>query len=498
MPQSPIDSQHRAATFAGILFNGVWRIALPTGDFLSVEHGEVDGDGEASRWSTKAYAALKHRFRFHPIRAVPEEGRWYVRAEPVAFAGAGNPDASVPAPSPDRSLAFVLSFDGCSTFYLEGIGEDFPVAEVASAASIGRHAVHTLRNAGLGPLTVCVEHGHFLELSSSVNFPQFQGDALRAFQYIEAALKYDLRSKLLNLADLDNLKRPSDIPQSAWDEVISQLRTEVGYRRLVEGYIDRVREFVQNVFIANAGLVDNVRDIIDMDGNTSVTIFLSRALEAMVSAVSNLKFTGSGAVTGALKIFVQQLTSDKRPNPIDFTLAVGAARDRMAKIFNDMITITQEYQRDVFADWGRLKTTAEAIRSGHLAWPDVDDILRRECARQLEIALYKDLLKFRWSRLRHPWNSSMWAESLSWKTERESLNKVYWYSYVPENRKLAGRGEVPGYSFKEYLLGTGSSWMDERQAHEHLGEKLFDELKLNREDVFNQWGLTEVPILGSH
>jgi len=466
-------------TFADIVFSGAWQVRAAGGEYLDV------AEGEPPQLVARPVSRLRHLFR---VRSFEELGkdRWAVWAEPERISE--GPQPVVAGDSPGQYLfPFVLVQRGCHDFVLEAM----PATHVLAATSAVRESARAIAELALpdeANLPLAFDAFAFVNTPSTLNFPVFQGDEKRAFDWIAAQLQFDPHSSLLTLAALLNLTRPPEIPQAAWDAVLTQLRREIDFRELVRNYFARVESYVQNVFISNAGLVDNVATIIALDRNDVVQFLLNKAFSAMASAVGGLGFPGAGVVSGALTALFTQLAKDKGPSAGDFSVTVAEARSKMSALFDTFITLVQNWRADVFADWGKLKTMGENLKSGQVAWPDNDEEMRKEAKRQLEIGLYQDMLKVRWNHMLAS-NGAQFHKDVNWTSGYIEKNKNYWLSWVPYTQKDLFGKETKGYLVTSHWLGRGSTIFDHKQPDDRLPIRLFNELRLPRERIFQEWGL---------
>lgn len=471
-------------TFIDIAFNGTWRIKTQGGEFLDVL---PNNDGEHPKLTSRPVSRLRHAFRFQTFEPLGKN-RWGVWAEPVRLDTHPVPVEGPRAPG-QYIYPFVLAYDGCDRFVLEALPVDHALRRDPSPATLrSLEAIAEFAVDGAEGLPVAMDAYTFLNTVSGINFPVFTGDEQLAFASIGTQLGYDPHSHLLTLADLNNVKRPDTIPEVAWDAVLTQLRIEISFRELARNYFARVESFIQNVFISNAGLVDNVGTIVGLDKSNVVQLLLNSALQAIAGAVGGLGFTGAGVVSGALKVLFEQLAKDKGPSAGDFSVALAEARTKMSVLFDAMITALQNWQADVYNDWGKLKTMGENIKSGQIAWPDNDEEMRKEAKKQLEISLYKDLVKVRWNSMRSSKGSTFHTTN-DWIQGYMEKNKNYWVVADPYTQTDLFGKETQGYMVTMRWLGRGSTIFDHREPDDRLPIRVFNELGVPRPTVFNEWGL---------
>lgn len=471
-------------TFVDLAFNGVWRVRTRDGEFLDVAPA---AEGEGLVLTTRPVSRLLHAFRFRAVDKL-DAHRWTVWAEPVPLADPTPPVEGPQAPG-GRIFNFVLAYDGCNRFVLEALPESHALFALDSpAVTQGRAAIDNFAASAADGLPVEMDAFQFINTVTGVNFPVFSGDEQRAFVFIAARLGYDPHSSLLTLAALQSVRRPEDIPEAAWETVLNQLRLEIDYRELVRNYFTRVESFVQNVFISNASLVDNVGALVGLDASNTVQLLLNSAMQAIAGAVGSLGFPGAGVVSGALKVLFQQLAKDKGPSAGDFSVALSEARTRMSALFDAMITAVQNWRADVFNDWGKLKTMGTNLKSGQVAWPDNDEAMRQEARKQLEISLFRNLLKARWNHMRAS-NDPTFHTTRDWIERYMQKNRHYWVVATPHTQKDLFGKETQGYLVTMHWIGRGSTIFDHSQPDERLPNRIFDGLGVPRATVFNEWGL---------
>jgi hypothetical protein len=471
-------------TFIDMAFMGAWRIRTRGGEYL-----DVAPEGESGHWvlTSQPVSGLRHAFRFRSFEKV-DARHWGVWAEPVPLHESLDPVESAQAPG-GYIFPFVLAYDGCNRFVLEDLPESHPLRSLGTlAARKNLNTVARFAADAANGLPVEIDAFSFLNTFSGINFPSFTGDEQRAFTAIGAMLGFDPHSSLLTLAALSNVQKPADIPQVAWDAVIVQLRIEIDYRELVRNYFMRVESFVQNVFISNAGLVDNVGALVGLDANNIVQLLLNSAMQAMAGAVGGLGFPGAGVVSGALKVLFEQLAKDKGPSAGDFSVALSQARSRMSELFDALITAVQNWRAEVFNDWGKLKTMGVNLKSGQVAWPDSDEEMRKAARKQLEISLFKDLLKVRWNHMRAS-NDPSFHTTQDWINGYMQKNRNYWVVAVPYTQKDLFGKETKGYQVTMHWLGRGSTIFDHKQPDDRMSNRIFDDLGVPRSTVFNEWGM---------
>ncbi len=469
-------------TFIDMIFNGIWRIQTRDGEYLDV----IDDGNGGQKLVTHPVSRVRHDFRIRSFEEL-ERNRWGVWAEPFKLSDQAGPITGSRRPG-NQIYPFVLVYDGCNNFVLEELPAEHMLRQNPGDTMLqSLEAVSTLSSEQLTGLPVELDAFRFISTVSGVNFPVFSGDQQRAFSYIAGRLGFDPHSSLLTLAALANIARPDDIPQDAWDAVLTQLRVEIDYRQLAGNYFSSIQSFVQNVFISNAGLVDNVGAIVGLDKSNVIQLLLNAALQSIAGAVGGLKFTGAGVVSGALKVLFQQLAADKGPSVGNFNVALAEARTKVSELFDDMITAIQNWRIDVYNDWGKLETMGLNIKSGEVAWPANDEEMRKEAKKQLEISLYKDLTKVRWNHMRSS-KGTYFSQRGDWTSYMEK-NKNYWVEAVPTTQTDLFGKEKSGYNVTMHWLGRGSTIFDHKEPDDRLPIRIFNELGVSRPTVFREWGL---------
>lgn len=470
-------------TFINMAFEGVWRVRTNGGEFLDLD---VDPGGSSSRLVSNPVSRLRHGFRIRSIEDETETHRWNVWAEAVPLDG--NASADLPVGT-GAIYPFALVYDGCDRFVLEAIPGEHPLhATGGPTLQHAAEAVTELAEDGTDWLPVAMDPFTFLNTNSAIGFPTFTGDEQRAYVHIGTQLGIDPRSPQLTLAALTNVTRPEDIPQAAWDVVVRQLRVEIDFRELVRNYFLRVENFVQNVFIANVGMVDNVGALVQLDADNVIQLLLNSAMQAMAGAVGSLTFPGAGVVSGALTILFQQLAKDKGPNAGDFSVALREARMKMSALFTSLTTSVQKWRADVIGDWGKLKTMGSNLKTGQVSWPDNDEEMRKAACLSLEISLFKDLVKVRWNDMRAS-DDPTFHSSDSWIAGYMKKNPHYWVVATQGKQTDLFGKETKGYWVAMRWLGRGSTIFDHKQPDARLPQRIFDELKIPRQTVFKEWGL---------
>lgn len=472
------------SSFTEMILNGTWSIQSRNGEWLDVIEA---GEEKPPRLTTTPLSRNRHQFRIRGFEHLASD-RLAVWAEPVKRTDAAQPVTTSSEPG-GYLFPFVLVHKGCTRFELEALPEEHWL-QASARSETARHVTGFVREHAMasGGLPVSVTAFDVLNSPSYVNFPQFEGDQKTAFNAIAAQLTFDPHSSLLTLAKLQGLQRPPAVPEGAWSSVVEQLRKEINFRELVGGYFTRVQDFVQNVFIANAGLADNVGAIVSLDKSDTVQFLMNAAFSAMAKGVGGLGFTGAGVVSGALGVLFEQLAKDKGPSATEFTVALVEARNKMANLFDALITAVQNWKQDVFRDWGKLRVMGVNLERGELAWPDNDEEMRKEARRQLEISLFRDMLKVRWNHMRAS-NDPSFHTTVDWLQGYVEKNKNYWMTYVATTQKDLFGKETKGFNVTSHWLGRGSTIFDHREPDDRLPIRLFNELKVPREEVFTRWGL---------
>lgn len=469
------------SAWVSMVLNGEWAIAANNGEYLDVEFAE----GESPRLITSPEAKLRHLFRIREFEDAGK-GRLHVWAEPIAltqFPGAVN----APQSAGSYVFPFTLVHDGCSGFRLQPLPATHALSVAGHRCCVESRRASEQFGARDG-LAVGVDAFTFLNTFSGIGFPVFTGDQARAFQSIAAQTGVDPHSPLLTLAALSLSRKPDDIPQADWDAVVDQLKQEIDYRELARGYFGSVEAFVQNVFISNSGLVENVGTLISLDQNDTVQLLMNQALKSIASAVGGLSFTGAGVVSGALGVLVEQLAKDRGPSAGDFSVALNGARQKMSDLFDHLVTSIQNWRTDIFTDWGKLKTMGAGLKSGAIAWPANDEPMRLAAKKQLEISLFKDLLKVRWNDMT-PSDAPRFTTNISYIPGYIEKNKNYWiYYFAGKQKDLFGK-EKDGYYETPHWLGRGGTIFNHKQPDDRMCIRLFNELGVPRETVFRQWGL---------
>ncbi len=87
---------------------------------------------------------------------------------------------------------------------------------------------------------------------------------------------------------------------------------------------------MQNVFISNSGLVENVGTLISLDQNDMVQLLMNQAPEVDCQCGGRPFIHGGRSRFGALGVLVEQLAKDRGPSAGDFSVALNGARQKMS------------------------------------------------------------------------------------------------------------------------------------------------------------------------
>jgi hypothetical protein len=479
---------------ADLVFNEPTLINAPNGDYLDLLPSE---DGSPAQFVIVPVTRLRHAFRLHRVEdTLTRESK--VELEAVPLTG-GDTHALQEKPR-GHSVKYLmdLSHNGCLGFALTIPKADPSDNEpmLRATESVFAPLLQETPSDDLN-FTFEVNLVRAALTAPTTGFPTFSGDSKRAFDYIESRLGVNPHSETVDSSSLSRVARPSDIPEAAWTVVMDQLHLEVHYRRLCDQYFQAFREFNQNVFIANAGLVNTVGSLIELESNQSKIIHLG--IEGMFGAISKgigaLNFPGSGVVSGALGLAFQLMLKDQGPGARDLAVAYNRVRDELTRRFNGIITQAQRARIETFADWGKLRAMGESMEmnGGKNRWPGDDSELRNEAARLMEVSLWKDMLKIKW----HHMTASDAPRFMKKFTEEnarsyEAVNKNYWVEFTP-GKGAVGFKMADGFLVTNHWLGYGSSIFTHHGPSKAMCERLFgDRLKIARKDVFtdSSWNLT--------
>lgn len=486
-----------------LMLNGAWLVKAANGEYLDVEVGK---DGAPKRFVTVPVSRVRHLFRF----AAPDE--WAkgkqcpMLAEPVPMEHAGAVRGVKGAPlAPAVQLPVVVAHDGCMGFRLTLLAETAramrsltvsPLHDASRSARGRAMAVELMEGIEEKRRFFAIDMNTttLLQTSSTVGFPQFEGEAKRAIDVIAQQLRFDPHGDRLDEAALDRLHRPNDISESAWQQVCDQLRLEIHYRFLCKSHFEALTHFVQNVFIANSGVVETVGGLVKLDKNQGVNLLIQGMFSLVAKGVGALPFPGSGVVSGALGALFSWMLQDQGPNAATLAVALVNARDGLADLFNKLITSIQKMQGAVYSDWGKLSEMGMALEreDGSRCWPEEDGDLRREASRLMEISVWKDLVKIKW----HHMTSSDDPAFLPRYTEAdkqayESKNRNYWVEYrAGTETNLFGK-KSNGFYVTYHWLGYGNMWVWHHEPDNAMCDRLFTKLKVTRQEVFTDtsWNL---------
>ena len=495
-----------------LVSNGHWLLRTGTGEYLDVEYDPHTG---APRLHTVPKSRVRHAFRINRV-ADEKAHSWQVMLDPVGLDGAASAHAPSPgtghaasiggggarAPQPVQ-LPMRLTHHGCTNFEITALPTHVAASVSAGspAQSVGAMALGAFLAtpaAANFSLTLTIDLPKLATMSSGIPFPTYTGNAKLAFDYIAQTLHCkNLHSDALNEPLLNSVKRPPHIEAPIWESVTDQLRREIGDRMDVDLLFGPLRNFVQFVFTDQSGLVDTVGDYIKLEGSQVVHILVHGFLKGVASAVGKLPFTGSGVVSAALQGGVEVLVADRSLTPESLAVAKANARDAMSTLFNALMTAILKARKHVFEDWGLLRAMAEAIRSGDKAaiWPEPEeDHKMREAARkELEIELWKAMLKLRWHHMTDISDPSLFkAYGQAQKDAYEASNPNYWVEFWPGSKTNTLGKTDNGILVRYNWLGYGSTAFTTHSPSSEMCSRLFTYLGIPKKDVFTDpsWGLT--------
>src|SRR5262249_20240227 len=137
-------------------------------------------------------------------------------------------------------------------------------------------------------------------------FPIFTGAQLKAFNAIKSQLNGDPRNPdvfpPMQPTLLDNLSRPTEVPQKDWDAVVAQVKRELTYKAGVYAFFEKFLNFVDGVFIGNISyLTGTAMPFVSATGDETASFVLgfliSKGSEAAAGAS---EITGAGVVAGVI------------------------------------------------------------------------------------------------------------------------------------------------------------------------------------------------------
>lgn len=512
-----------------LVANGHWLVRTSTGEYLDVVHDERTGE---PRLTTVPVSRVRHAFSLTRV-ADSTTRKWHVVLESVPLAeasgtGAGGSRArrgGKPAKTAKGrvtsggaaavaargkgsaggaamlQLPMLVTHHGCLDFEVAPLSPRVASSLAATAPSTahGAMAMRSLLATVPKPdfsLSLKVDLPHIASMKSGIPFPEFKGAEKNACDYIATKLKIkDIRSDALNSGSLRSVAKPATIGLVPWESVVRQLELEIGCRTDIDLLFRPLREFIQNVFIDQSGLVETVGDHITLAGNETVNILAHQLLRGVAGAVGKLDFTGSGLVAAALQGGVDLLMADRSLSAEDFAVAKANARDSMSKLFQSLLTAVQRARQHVVSDWGLLQATAEAIRASDEGWrwPTDDGDLRAAARQSLELQLWKMMLKLKWHHLTPSDDPAIFKSfGEGDKNAYEASNPHYWLEYGPGSKPNPVSGTSTGILVRYHWLGYGCVAPFSHEPSRAMCERLFTTLKVSKQEVFTspEWGLT--------
>jgi hypothetical protein len=473
-------------------------INASNGEYLDFEPAR---DGAPAHFTTAPISQLRHAFRVNRVQDTRSR-HWKVEIEPVPLGEAPRRGIATAEAAPPPQFAMDLAQHSYLEFELtsQELKPSAMAKEFVPGLRAAANALARLRNEAPSEglkLTLDTNIAEMSFASSTTGFPNYTGDDLRAFNYIAAELHVDPHSETVDSSSLTRIDRPVDLPATAWKKVMDQLHLEVHYRRLCSEYFQSFREFTQNVFISNAGLVTTIGSLMELESDTTSTVHvgISSMFNAIAGKIGSLEFTGAGVVSGAVGAALDYLLKDTGPGAGDLAVTYAKLRDELSRRFDGIITQIQRGRIEAFADWGKLEAMGKSmeLNGGKNRWPADDSKLRAEAGIQMEISLWKDLLKVKWHHMTTS-NGSRFLKDWSDETTRnyEEKNKNYWVE-TRRGKGTVGLSEVEGWYITNHWLGYGPNILVHHEPSPAMCHRLFgSKLKISRKDVFtdSSWNLT--------
>lgn len=507
-----MSAQQSANPIVELVSRGHWLLRTRTGEYLDVDYDPHTG---APQLHTAPISRVRHAFRITRV-ADEKTHTWQVMLDPVGLDGAPSTAPATPGTGHAASLSATkpraaqalqlpmrLTHHGCTNFEITPLPHHVAASMAAAspAQSVGAMALGaflaTPAAADLS-LTLTIDLPKLATMSSGIPFPTYTGNAKLAFDYIAQTLHCkNLHSDALNEPLLTSVKRPPHIEEHIWDTVTTQLKREIGDRMDVDLLFHPLRDFVQFVFTDQSGLVDTVGDYIKLDGSQIVNIMVHGFLKGVAGAVGKLPFTGSGLVSAALQGGVELLVADRSLTPQNLAVAKANARDSMSTLFNSLMTAILKARKHVVEDYGLLQGMAQAIRSGDPSalWPEPDEDrkLREAARKELEIELWKAMLKLRWHHMTDSDDPGLFkAYGQANKDAYEASNPHYWVEFWPGSKVNTMGKTDNGILVRYHWLGYGSTTMTHHAPSAEMCQRLFTHLGVSKKEVFTDqaWGLT--------
>ncbi len=107
------------------------------------------------------------------------------------------------------------------------------------------------------------------------------------------------------------------------------------------------------------------------------------------------------------------------------------------------------------------------LKSGTIAWPANDEPMRLAAKKQLEISLFKDLLKVRWNDMT-PSDAPRFTTNISYIPGYIEKNKNYWiYYYAGKQKDLFGKEKDGNYETPHWL-GRGGTIFNHKQPDDRI------------------------------
>jgi hypothetical protein len=218
-----------------------------------------------------------------------------------------------------------------------------------------------------------------------VGFPQFTGDQLTAYNYINEQLGLtadgtNIRAEYPNLgapltiwaSTIGEYQCPSDVLAADWTAVTQQLITELTYAASVQNLFTLYSTAHTQAFDTSSGSLTSIGTDISVSTSTSVSGTGTALLEGVLYTATCALPESSVFINIFYSLFTAALAANTI-SPSPFQVAYSALQKQLVPGFEEVLDTLDAQQATILEDWGMMNTVANLILQpsgpNSLAWP---------------------------------------------------------------------------------------------------------------------------------
>ncbi|HSS49153.1 MAG TPA: hypothetical protein VLX28_09410 [Thermoanaerobaculia bacterium] len=312
-------------------------------------------------------------------------------------------------------------------------------------------------------------------------FPVFTGDPKRAYDSISDQLKLDPRAVTdppQSPAILENARRPENIPEGAWLEVMKQLRTELVYKTATYLFFRRFDVFNVKLFQDVATYFGTARELATAAADDESSFLFSALIKVGTAAMGSLDIPGVGVAIALFEIALEWAQSSGEASRDTVQGTFHELSKKLIQDFRGTSLQTGKMEEKVLRRWGSLEPMGRSLTNGQLRWPASSDEVKMAASAltAYQISLWKIILPAVWNLMRP-------------QKDPEFHSRIDWFGrYIEVNPNYYLRAEPSGSGYAVYTrwLGRGAFPLGHQQPSATLCKEIFRTLKIERQKLFGE------------